>query len=52
MQKEGSIVLGTGGDGTNLSRGYFFEGVMTDGYPPDAADNAVQANIVAAGYLS
>jgi hypothetical protein len=52
MQKEGSIVLGTGGDGTNLSRGYFFEGVMTAGYPPDTADNAVQANIVAAGYLS
>jgi hypothetical protein len=52
MQKEGSIVLGTGGDGTKLSRGYFFEGVMTAGYPPDAADNAVQANVVAAGYLS
>jgi hypothetical protein len=52
MHKEGSIVLGTGGDGTKLSRGYFFEGVMTAGYPPDAADNAVQANIVAAGYLS
>ena len=52
MRKEGSIVLGTGGDGTKLSRGYFFEGVMTAGYPPDAADNAVQADIVAAGYLS
>jgi non-reducing end alpha-L-arabinofuranosidase len=52
MQEEGSIVLGTGGDGTNLSRGYFFEGVMTAGYPADAADNAVQANIVTAGYLS
>jgi hypothetical protein len=52
MHKEGSIVLGTGGDGTQLSRGYFFEGVMTAGYPPDAADNAVQANIAAAGYLS
>jgi non-reducing end alpha-L-arabinofuranosidase len=52
MQKEGSIVLGTGGDGTNLSRGYFFEGVLTAGYPPGAADRAVQANIVTAGYLS
>jgi hypothetical protein len=50
MQKEGSIVLGTGGDGSNRSRGYFFEGVMTAGYPSNAADNAVQANIVAAGY--
>ena len=52
MSKEGSIVLGTGGDGTDLSRGYFFEGVMTAGYAPGAADNAVQANIVAAGYRS
>jgi hypothetical protein len=50
MHKEGSVVLGTGGDGTSLSRGYFFEGAMTAGYPPNAADNAVQANIVAAGY--
>ena len=50
MQKEGSIVLGTGGDGTKRSRGYFFEGVMTAGYPSNAADNSVQANIVAAGY--
>jgi hypothetical protein len=28
----------------------FFEGVMTAGIPTDAADDAVQANIVAAGY--
>ena len=32
------------------SIGSFFEGVMTSGYPTDAADNAVQANIVAAAY--
>jgi hypothetical protein len=51
MHKEGSIVLGTGGDGTKRSRGYFFEGVMTAGYPPNAADNSVQANIVAAAYM-
>jgi hypothetical protein len=50
MSKEGSIVLGTGGDGTDRSRGYFFEGVMTAGYPPNTADNAVQANIVTASY--
>ncbi len=30
--------------------GTFFEGVMTQGYSTDAADDAVQANIVAAGY--
>jgi non-reducing end alpha-L-arabinofuranosidase len=50
MHKEGAIVLGTGGDDSNGSVGSFFEGVMTAGYPSDATDNAVQANIVAAGY--
>jgi hypothetical protein len=52
MHKEGAIVLGTGGDNSKSSVGSFFEGVMTAGYPTDAADNAVQANIVAAGYGS
>ncbi|MEU8061590.1 AbfB domain-containing protein, partial [Microbispora bryophytorum] len=32
------------------ARGTFYEGVMTSGYPTDATENAVQANIVAAGY--
>lgn len=50
MQQEGSIVLGTGGDNSNWSVGSFFEGVMTSGVPSDAADDAVQANIVSAGY--
>ncbi|UQU62451.1 ricin-type beta-trefoil lectin domain protein [Couchioplanes caeruleus] len=50
MHQEGSIILGTGGDNSNRNMGTFFEGVMTSGYPTDAADNAVQANIVAAGY--
>ncbi|MCW2930054.1 MAG: xlnA 3 [Actinomycetia bacterium] len=50
MQKEGGIVLGTGGDNSNAGVGTWFEGVMTAGYPSDAADNAVQASIVAAGY--
>ncbi|MHA6765161.1 arabinofuranosidase catalytic domain-containing protein [Streptacidiphilus sp. PAMC 29251] len=50
MHQEGSIVLGTGGDNSNASIGSFFEGVMTAGYSTDAADSAVQANIVAAGY--
>jgi non-reducing end alpha-L-arabinofuranosidase len=52
MHQEGAIVLGTGGDNSNGSIGSFFEGVMTAGYPTDAADNAVQANIVSAGYGS
>jgi hypothetical protein len=50
MQKEGGIVLGTGGDNSNAGIGTWFEGVMTAGYPSSAADAAVQANIVAAGY--
>ena len=50
MHQEGSIVLGTGGDNSNASVGTFFEGVMTSGYPTDAADNAVQSNVVSVGY--
>ena len=50
MHQEGAIVLGTGGDNSNSSIGSFFEGVMTSGYPTDAADNSVQANIVSVGY--
>jgi hypothetical protein len=50
MSKEGGIVLGVGGDNSNASAGDFYEGLMTSGYPTDAADDAVQANIVAVGY--
>jgi hypothetical protein len=50
MNQQGAIILGTGGDNSNSDIGSFFEGVMTEGYPTDDADNAVQANIVAAGY--
>lgn len=58
MKKEGAIVLGSGGDcckpggGANLSIGTFYEGAITVGYPPDSTENAVQANIVSAGYGS
>ncbi|MFF7990516.1 alpha-L-arabinofuranosidase B [Kitasatospora xanthocidica] len=52
MHKEGSIILGIGGDNSNGSAGTFYEGVMTSGYPSDATENAVQANITAAGYNS
>ena len=52
MHQEGAIVLGTGGDDSNGSDGSFFEGVMTAGYPTDAADNSVQANVVSVGYTS
>jgi hypothetical protein len=50
MHQEGAIILGTGGDNSNSSAGSFFEGVMTAGYPSDATDNSVQANIVSVGY--
>ena len=50
MQKQGAIVLGNGGDNSNGSQGTFYEGVMTAGYPTDAVDQQVQANVVAAKY--
>ena len=50
MQQEGAIILGIGGDNSNWARGYFFEGVMTQGMPNARAMEAVQRNIVAARY--
>jgi hypothetical protein len=50
MKKQGAIILGTGGDSSNNGDGTFFEGCMTSGNPSDAIDDAVQANVVAAGY--
>jgi hypothetical protein len=54
MKKQGAIVLGSGGDccatNTNQSAGTFYEGCIVSGYPSDATESAVQANIVAAGY--
>jgi hypothetical protein len=50
MNRKGAVQLGNGGDNGNGSAGTFYEGVMTAGYPSDAATDAVQANIVAARY--
>ena len=56
MKKQGALILGCGGDcckpsgGANASSGIFFEGAIVTGYPTDATEDAVQANIVAAGY--
>lgn len=50
MSKEGAIVLGIGGDNSNGAQGTFYEGVMTAGYPSDATEDSVQADIVAAKY--
>ncbi|MFG6191713.1 arabinofuranosidase catalytic domain-containing protein [Nonomuraea sp. JJY05] len=49
------VALSTAGAGMAAAHvasaaGTFYEGVMTSGYPSDATENAVQANIVAAGY--
>jgi hypothetical protein len=56
MKQQGAIVLGSGGDccatNTNLSLGTFYEGAIVAGYPSNATDDAVQANIVATGYGS
>ena len=56
MKQQGAIDLGSGGDccatDTNLSQGTFYEGAIVAGYPSDATDDAVQANIVTAGYGS
>ncbi len=51
-KREGGIGLGNGGDNSNGSRGTFYEGVMTTGFPSDETTDAVQANIVAAKYQS
>jgi predicted nucleic acid-binding protein len=47
---DAAALLGTGGDGSNGGTGTFFEGAITRGAPPDSTDDAVQADIVAAGY--
>lgn len=53
-KKQGSIVLGSGGDccysNNTASQGTFYEGAIVAGYPSDATDVAIQANIVSAGY--
>lgn len=50
MQKQGSVILGIGGDNSGLGGGQWFEGVLANGAATLATVNAVQANIVAAGY--
>jgi len=50
MKKQGSIILGIGGDNSDSAIGTFYEGVMTSGYADSYTDDLVQANIVAAGY--
>ena len=50
QKKQGAIILGIGGDNSHTGEGTFFEGCITSGVPSDTVDDAVEANIVAAGY--
>ncbi|MDQ1307264.1 MAG: non-reducing end alpha-L-arabinofuranosidase [Actinomycetota bacterium] len=50
MKKQGAILLGIGGDNSVSGAGTFYEGVLTSGYPSDATEAAVQANITEARY--
>lgn len=54
MKKGGAVVLGSGGDccysNNNASEGTFYEGAIVSGYPSDATDQEVHANVVEAGY--
>ncbi|WP_027346594.1 arabinofuranosidase catalytic domain-containing protein [Hamadaea tsunoensis] len=50
MKVDSSLLLGTGGDNSVSGVGYFFEGAVISGFPSDATENAVQADITAAAY--
>jgi hypothetical protein len=50
VRNKGGLVLGLGGDTSNSGIGTFYEGCLTKGYSTNVADDAVQANIVAARY--
>jgi hypothetical protein len=50
MKKQGSIILGIGGDNSASGGGQWFEGVMASGAATLVTVNAIQANIVAARY--
>jgi hypothetical protein len=50
MQKQGSLILGTGGDNSNAAGGRFYEGVMVNGASTKATLDELQAAIIAAKY--
>jgi len=50
MHKQGSIIMGIGGDNSDGDGGEWFEGVMASNAASLTTLNALQANIVAAGY--
>jgi hypothetical protein len=50
MQKQGSLILGTGGDNSDADGGRFYEGAMVSGAATKETVDALQDAIVAAGY--
>jgi hypothetical protein len=50
MDNLGGIVLGVGGDNSNISFGTFYEGAIVAGYPATTTDDAVLKNVRAANY--
>ena len=52
MRKQGSILLGNGGDNSNGSQGTFYEGAMTapGTFPANETNQKIQNNIIAARY--
>ncbi len=50
MQKQGSVILGIGGDNSDGDGGRFYEGVMANGAADRATIDALQESIVGAGY--
>jgi non-reducing end alpha-L-arabinofuranosidase len=48
--KQGSVIMGIGGDNSNLGGGQFYEGVMANGAASKETVDALQAAIVAAAY--
>ena len=50
MRKQGSVILGIGGDNSNGGAGRFYEGVMANGVATQETLDALQAAIVAAKY--
>jgi hypothetical protein len=50
MRKQGSVILGIGGDNSDGDGGRFYEGVMANGAADQATVDALQAAIVTAGY--
>lgn len=50
MKKQGSVILGIGGDNSNGDGGRFYEGVMANGAATKQTIDALQAAIVAAAY--